>query len=122
MTTEPSIVIGKHYWLIFDGDRVPLILKAYNVSENGVIGGLTYNILTGETSFSKGFRPSGLSWGEFKNIPNEETVIEVRAKNIVEKIGDEDLAELEQIEKLKVGHFFSENVFQPFHALEESGL
>lgn len=52
-----AVVVGKHYWLIYDGNRQPLIIKVYNIQENGLIGGLVYDGMTGGVLFSKGFTP-----------------------------------------------------------------
>ena len=116
MVKVTPIVIGNHYWLTFGGDRVPLIFKAYNVGENGVIGGLIYNVLTGEMSFTKEFCPDGPHWSYQREIPIEETAITVKNENIMGEIDVGDLAKLKEAEKLKVDYFFSNDFSHPFHA------
>lgn len=108
-----AVVVGRHYWLIFDECRVLLIIKVYNIESDGLVGGLLYNGLTGEVSFSKGFHPKGPEWSEFNAIPEEDDLIEVRTENVYDEIKKNDLRDLKRIAIMRVDDFFGSDVSNP---------
>lgn len=108
-----AVVVGKHYWLTFNECRVPLIIKIYNVERSGLIGGLLYNGLTGEVSFSKGFHPQGPAWNEFNTIPEEDERVEVKKKNIYGVIEAYELRGLQRIARARIDDFFDSDTSRP---------
>lgn len=108
------VVVGKHYWLEFEGCRVPIIFKVYNFTESGLVGGFLYNILTGEMSPSKGFRPQGHAWDSLGISHDQDATVTVRLENIHEEIKKKDLVKLKQVEKMKINYYFDKNVSKPF--------
>ena len=112
---EKQVIPGKHYWLTFEGNRVPLIIKVYNVTEGGLCGGLIYDGGAGGVDFSKGFHPKGPAWRDFNTIPEENGRVEVRVENIDCEISAEELGKLKRLAIARTDYFFDNNISKPFY-------
>src|SRR3989344_7426934 len=107
---EKQVIPGKHYWLTFEGNRVPFIIKVYNVTKSGHCGGLIHDGITGEVSFSKGFHPKGSAWREFNTIPGGGGRVEVRVENIYCEISAEELGKLKRLAIARTDYFFDNDI------------
>lgn len=108
-----AVAVGKHYWLTFNGFRIPFIIKVYNIERNGFVGGLLYNSLTGEVTFSKRFHPQGPVWDEFNAIPEGDERVGVKKENIYGVIETNELRDLQHIARAQIDDFFDSDTSRP---------
>lgn len=103
-----KVEIGKHYALEM------AIIKVYNVTDDGLVGGMVMDLPSGGVWYSKGFRPNTPAWEGYVKDLQEDVHLVVKLEHVGEEIPPEHLAELSSFNQKRMRYFFSDNTEEPF--------